>query len=106
VDHCRDIAHQLLQAGGAIQIHQPNKLVRYLLRLLEHPQEAEQMGRQALSVIQQNRGVVKKNLRMIRQLTIHSGPTAHDSQHPGRDSSVENSRITGNRYESSSMISS
>jgi 3-deoxy-D-manno-octulosonic-acid transferase len=105
VDHCRDIAHQLLQAGGAIQIHQPNKLERYLLHMFEHPQEAEQMGRQALSVIQQNRGVVKKNLRMIRQLTIHSGPTAHDSHHPGRDSSVENSRIMGNRYESSSTIS-
>jgi len=70
VDHCRDIAHQLLQARGAIQIHQPIDLVTHLLRLLEHPAEAEQMGRQALSVVQQNRGVVKENLRLIGQLPI------------------------------------
>ena len=70
VDHCRDIAHQLLQAGGAIQIHQPKDLVTHLLRLLEHPAEAEQMGRQALAVVQQNRGVVKENLRLIGQLPI------------------------------------
>ena len=70
VDHCRDIAHQLLQAGGAIQIHQQKDLVTHLLRLLEHPAEAEQMGRQALAVVQQNRGVVKENLRLIGQLPI------------------------------------
>ena len=70
VDHCRDIAHQLLEAGGGIQIHQPKDLVTHLLRLLEHPAEAEQMGRQALAVIQQNRGVVKENLRLIGQLPI------------------------------------
>ncbi|MGV7227681.1 MAG: 3-deoxy-D-manno-octulosonic acid transferase [Nitrospirales bacterium] len=70
VDHCRDIAHQLLQAEGGIQIHQPKDLVTHLLRLLEHPAEAEQMGRQALAVVQQNRGVVKENLRLMGQLPI------------------------------------
>ncbi len=70
VDHCRDIAHQLLEAGGGIQIHQPKDLVTHLLHLLEHPAEAEQMGRQALSVVQQNRGVVKEYLRLIGQLPI------------------------------------
>lgn len=70
VDHCRDIAHQLLQARGAIQVHQPKDLVTHLLRLFEHPAEAEEMGRQALAVIQQNRGVVKENLRLIGQLGI------------------------------------
>ena len=70
VDHCRDIAHQLLQAGGAIQIHQTKDLVTHLLHLLKHPAEAEQMGRQALAVVQQNRGVVKENLRLMGQLPI------------------------------------
>ena len=70
IDHFRDIAHQLLQAGGAIQIHQPKDLLSHLLYLLEQPAEAEQMGRQALSVVQQNRGVVKESLRLIRQLPI------------------------------------
>jgi 3-deoxy-D-manno-octulosonic-acid transferase len=87
VDHCRDIAHQLLEAEGGIQIHQPKDLVTHLLRLLEHPAEAEQMGRQALAVVQQNRGVVKENLRLMGQLPIRQhgslGPMS-----PSADSSV------------------
>lgn len=106
VDHCRDIAHQLLQAGGAIQIDQPQKLGKHLLYLLEHLQEAEQMGRQALSVIQQNRGVVERNLRMIRQLTINSDPRPFNSRHSGLDAAVPHSEVMGNRYESSSIICS
>jgi 3-deoxy-D-manno-octulosonic-acid transferase len=70
IDHFRDIAHQFLQAGGAVQVHQPKDLVTHLLHLLEHPAEAEQMGRQALAVVQKNRGVVKENLRLIGQLRI------------------------------------
>jgi 3-deoxy-D-manno-octulosonic-acid transferase len=70
IDHFRDIADQFLQAGGAVQVHQPKDLVTHLLHLLEHPSEAEQMGRQALSVVQKNRGVVKENLRLIGQLPI------------------------------------
>jgi 3-deoxy-D-manno-octulosonic-acid transferase len=70
IDHFRDIADQFLQAGGAVQVHQPKDLVTHLLHLLEHPAAAEQMGRQGLSVVQQNRGVVKENLRLIGQLPI------------------------------------
>jgi 3-deoxy-D-manno-octulosonic-acid transferase len=70
IDHFLDIAHQFLQAGGAVQVHQSKDLVTHLLHLLEHPAEAEQMGRRALSVVQQNRGVVKENLRLIGQLPI------------------------------------
>ena len=70
VDHCQDIARQLLQAGGAIQIHESKDLVMHCLHLLENSAEVEQMGRRALSVVEQNRGVVKKNLKMIRQLSI------------------------------------
>ena len=70
IDHFRDIAHQFLQAGGAVQVHQPKDLVTHLGHVLEHPAEAEQIGRQALAVVQKNRGVVKENLRLIGQLPI------------------------------------
>ena len=105
VDHCQDIAHQLLQAGGAIQICQPDSLVRHFLHLLDCPKEAERMGRQALSVIQKNRGVVEENLRLIRQLTSHSGPMASDSQCVGLASSVPQPEIIEHRYESLPTIS-
>ncbi len=101
VDHCRDLAHQLLQAGGAIQIKQPKDLATHFLRLLECPTEAEQMGRHALSVVQANRGVVKKNLELIGQLLNSSGPTAHDSVYPHLDSSMQSPDAMDNRFESS-----
>ncbi len=75
VDHCQDIARQLLQAGGAVQIHEPRDLGSHLLHLLENSSEVEQMGKKALSVVEQNRGVVQKNLKMIRQLSIHQAIT-------------------------------
>ncbi len=68
VDHCRELAQQLLEAGGAIQVQLPEDLLTHFVRLIEYPMEAEQMGRQALSVVQQNRGVVEKNLRLISNL--------------------------------------
>ena len=100
VDHCREIASQLLQAGGAIQIEQPQQLGEQLLYVLEHPQEMVQMGRHALSVIRQNQGVVKKNLRLIRQLTNHSGSRPLDPGQTGFGSSVSPTEGRGNRYES------
>ena len=106
VDHCREMASQLLQAGGAMQIEQPQKLGEQFLYLLEHLQEAEQMGRQALSVIQENQGVVEKNLRMIRQLTNHSDPRPRDSEPSGFGSSMSPSEVMENRYQSSFTISS
>ncbi len=105
IDHCRESAHQLLQARGAIQIHQPKELVGHFLHLLEHPAAADQMGKQALSVIQANRGVVEKNLRMIRQLSLSSSPTESGSRPSGFDSSVPHPDSMGNRYEYTRTIS-
>lgn len=92
VDHCQDIARQLLQAGGAVQIHEPEDLGSHLLRLLENSAEVEQMGGEALSVVEQNRGVVKENLKMIRQLSIHQ-PITPRLDSPSLDSS-ENVHIS------------
>jgi 3-deoxy-D-manno-octulosonic-acid transferase len=105
IDHCRESANQLLQAGGAIHIHQPKELVGHFLHLLEHPTTADQMGQQALSVIQANRGVMEKNLRMIRQLSLSSGSMVSGSRPSGFDSSVPHPDSMGNRYEYTRTIS-
>ncbi len=86
VDHCHDSARRLLQAGGAIQIHEPKDLGAQLLYLLENSFEAEQMGERAFAVVEQNRGVVNRNLQMIRQLSIHQ-PIAPSPVSPSHDSS-------------------
>ncbi len=85
VDHCQDSARQLLQAGGAVQIHETKDLGDQLSYLLENSFEAEQMGEKALAVVEQNRGVVNRNLQMIRQLSIDQS-IAHDPVSPSRDS--------------------
>jgi 3-deoxy-D-manno-octulosonic-acid transferase len=105
IDHCRESAHLLLQAGGAIQVHHPKELVSHFMHLLEHPAVADQMGKQALSVIQANRGVVEKNLRMIRQLSLSPSPTESGSCSSGIDSSVPHPDSMENRYEHSRTIS-
>ena len=46
------------------------------------------MGRQALSVVQQNRGVVKTNLSLIGQV-LNRQQYAHNSLSPKVDSSVK-----------------
>ncbi len=90
VDHCRDIAHQLLEFGGALQVSQPEVVRESFLRLLTHPMEADQMGRHALSVIRRNRGVVEKNHRMICQL-MESDPTAMGLSQARPNDSVQHS---------------
>ena len=68
VDHCRDIAGLLLEAGGGIQIQNQDDLASQLIRLITHPSEAEDMGRRALEMVQTHRGVITRNLQWIDQL--------------------------------------
>ncbi|PJA80262.1 MAG: hypothetical protein CO149_01205 [Nitrospirae bacterium CG_4_9_14_3_um_filter_51_5] len=68
VDHCRDIAGLLLEAGGGIQIQNQDDLASQLIRLITHSSEAEDMGRRALEMVQTHRGVIARNLQWIDQL--------------------------------------
>ena len=68
VDHCRDIASLLLEAGGGIQILNLEDLVRHMTRLIAHPSEAENMGKRAFKVVQVHRGVITRNLQWIDRL--------------------------------------
>jgi 3-deoxy-D-manno-octulosonic-acid transferase len=74
VDHCRDIANLLLEAGGGIQIQNKNDLVLHMTRLITHPSEAERMGKRAFEVVQTHRGVMSRNLQWIDQLLEKEDP--------------------------------
>jgi 3-deoxy-D-manno-octulosonic-acid transferase len=65
VDHCRDIAGLLLEAGGGTQIQHQDDLVSQMTRLITHPSEAEIMGSRAFEVVQTHRGVITRNLQWI-----------------------------------------
>ncbi|WP_342346840.1 3-deoxy-D-manno-octulosonic acid transferase [uncultured Nitrospira sp.] len=68
VDHCRDSAGLLLEAGGGIQIQNQDDLASQLIRLIAHPTEADDMGQRALEVVRTHRGVITRNLQWIDQL--------------------------------------
>jgi 3-deoxy-D-manno-octulosonic-acid transferase len=68
IDHCRDIAGLLLEAGGGIQIQNQDELVSHMTRFITHPSEAEDMGRRAFEVVQAHRGVITRNLQWIDRL--------------------------------------
>ncbi len=85
VDHCRDIARLLLQVGGGIQVHDTAQLLSNFQRCMKYPEHADQLGRKGWAMIQENRGVVEKNVRLIGQLTDDqensSGVPGHRSHH-------------------------
>lgn len=76
VDHCRDSAGLLLNAGGGIQIQNQDDLASQWIRLISHPSEAEDIGRRALEMVQTQRGVITRNLQWIDQLLEKDNPAA------------------------------
>jgi len=92
IDHCRDIAALLLEAGGGIQIQNQDDLVFHMTRLLTHPSEAEDMGRRAFDVVQTNRGVITRNLHWIAQL-LEKKDSASLSLPVTRSSSMKSQEI-------------
>ena len=86
VDHCRDIAGLLQEAGGGIQIQNQDDLVSQMTRLLTHPSEAEDMGRRAFEVVQSHRGVITRNLRWIDRLLENEHSASFPLSVPGSSS--------------------
>lgn len=68
IDHCQDIASLLLAGGGGLQVKNSGELARQVSSLLEDTEKAKEVGAKAKAVVQQHRGVVQKNLRIILEL--------------------------------------
>ncbi len=92
VDHCRDIAGLLLEAGGGIQIQNQDDLASEMTRLLTHPSEAEDMGRRGFEVVQTHRGVMTRNLQWIDRLLENENSASLSLPVPG-SSSVKSQEI-------------
>ncbi|OIN11102.1 lipid IV(A) 3-deoxy-D-manno-octulosonic acid transferase [Oceanisphaera psychrotolerans] len=61
-----DISHQLIEAGGARVITNDGELAHQLETLLDSPEQAIQMGAQALSVVKANQGALTRTLSAIK----------------------------------------
>lgn len=59
---------QLLRDAGAIKIVQDeSSLLHEMMHLLEHPEEAQEMGKRAQSVVVKQRGATERNLKELRK---------------------------------------
>ena len=64
-DHCSEIAHFLVQAGGGRQVKNAEELSAQLLQAFNNPSLIQHMGSAARGVVQANQGVMKQNLDLI-----------------------------------------
>ena len=61
-------ARLLTESGGGIQIEHPEELTPVLEKLLSNPEEILKRGAQAAEVVQQQKGAVDRNLKLIQSL--------------------------------------
>jgi 3-deoxy-D-manno-octulosonic-acid transferase len=60
-----EVSRLLAEAGGLILVEDADVLAETVIGLLEDPDQAQQMGQQAQSVAEANRGALDKLLRVI-----------------------------------------
>jgi 3-deoxy-D-manno-octulosonic-acid transferase len=60
-----DIAEELKQKGGGIEIHGKEDLIREIAGLLSDRVKAERMGELAYRVVEEDRGVVEKSMDLV-----------------------------------------
>ena len=64
-DHCSEIAHLLVQAGGGTKVKDAEDLSAQLIQAFQDPSLIQRMGSAARQVVQDNQGVMRRNLDLI-----------------------------------------
>jgi 3-deoxy-D-manno-octulosonic-acid transferase len=65
MENFRDVARLFLEANAAIQIEGPAQLASAVSDLLSNAQKADEIGRKALAVVEQNTGATDRVLRVL-----------------------------------------
>jgi 3-deoxy-D-manno-octulosonic-acid transferase len=74
MDHARDSADTLLQAGAAVCVFDSDQLSDTVLRLLREPAAAKRMGRHGRDIIQRSQGALTRQVDLLQTV-----PEATDS---------------------------
>ncbi len=67
-DHCQDIAELFVETGGGIRVHNVQELTETFLKGMQDRAWLSHMGQRARKIIDDNQGVVEKNMNMIEQI--------------------------------------
>ncbi|RZB29890.1 MAG: 3-deoxy-D-manno-octulosonic-acid transferase [Desulfobacteraceae bacterium Eth-SRB1] len=64
----RDIAHLLVESGGAVRVQDAESIYSVVSKLLTDDQKAGEMGKRALKVFNANKGAVEKTLNIVEDI--------------------------------------
>ena len=67
-DHCHEIAELLIESGGGIRVRNGQELTETFIKGMEDQDWVSHMGLNARKVINDNQGVVERNLNMVEQV--------------------------------------
>ncbi|GAA5315027.1 MAG: lipid IV(A) 3-deoxy-D-manno-octulosonic acid transferase [Candidatus Pelagadaptatus aseana] len=67
-----EVSGLLIEAGGVAVVADPQALVEGVIRLLDHPDQARQMGQAASQVAEKNKGALQRLLNIIDELLTAS----------------------------------
>jgi 3-deoxy-D-manno-octulosonic-acid transferase len=62
------IAGALLEAGGAVQVHDPDALGAQVSQLLLQPERRQALGEAAYEVLRANQGAITRTVELIAQV--------------------------------------
>ncbi len=72
-DHCQDIADLLIETGGGIRVRSVRELTEALTNGMQDRAWVAQAGQRARKIIDDNQGVVERNLNLIDQVVGFRG---------------------------------
>lgn len=67
-DHCHEIAELLIESGGGIRVRNGHELTETFVRGMQNQDWVSHLGLNARKVIDDNQGVVERNLAMVEQV--------------------------------------
>jgi 3-deoxy-D-manno-octulosonic-acid transferase len=68
-----EIAAALLEAGGGLQVREPEALGAAVIELLQDPERCQSMGEAAYRVLRENQGAIERNVQLIEELLRGDG---------------------------------
>ena len=67
-DHCQEIADLLIESGGGIRVRNGQELAETFIKGIQNQDWVSHAGQSARKVIDDNQGVVERNLNMVEQV--------------------------------------
>ncbi|MDE0486121.1 MAG: 3-deoxy-D-manno-octulosonic acid transferase [Nitrospira sp.] len=82
-DHCQEIADLLVESGGGIRVNNGQGLTETLMKGMQSQDWVSQIGLRARKVIDDNQGVVERNVSMVEQVVNFIEPCPLEGKRRG-----------------------